>query len=148
MGRTIDAHLTQNEIEWLLASRVSAGSIPSPPHEDPEPVQKHLTACTQCRQTLHHLESFMGRLRALEESNERVRTPQCPPDEVWTPLAAGLSTPEVSDGLLAHAAQCGYCGALLRATEDLAGDLKPEEQQLLATLASSRRKAGSGWPRG
>jgi CHAT domain-containing protein/tetratricopeptide (TPR) repeat protein len=138
LGRTIDAHLTQNEIEWLLASRVSAGSIPSSPPEDPEPVEKHLTACMQCRQTLHHLESFIGRLRALEESNERVRTPQCPPDEVWTPLAAGLST-EVSDGLLAHAAQCGYCGALLReATEDLAGDLQPEEQQLLAAMSSSQ----------
>ncbi|PYT26207.1 MAG: hypothetical protein DMG58_22910 [Acidobacteria bacterium] len=57
-------------------------------------------------------------------------------------MAAGLSTREVSNGLLAHATQCGYCGALLRqATEDLAGDLKPEEQEILATIASSQPEA-------
>ncbi len=76
MGRTSDAHLTQNDIDWLLASPVSAGLIPSSPPEDPEPVQKHLNACAQCRQRLERHESFMRRLRALEESSERVKTTQ------------------------------------------------------------------------
>lgn len=137
MERTSDAHLTRNEIDWLLASQIGAGPMLS--LAPGESVRKHLTACTECRQRLQQHETFMRRLRAREESNERVRTPQCPPDEVWAQLAAGLSSPEISDGLLAHAARCGHCGTLLReSTEDLAGDLKPEEQNLLATMASAQ----------
>ncbi|HXI40386.1 MAG TPA: CHAT domain-containing protein [Bryobacteraceae bacterium] len=139
MGRTIDAHLTENEIDWLLASQAGAGSMSSPTPEDPEPVQKHLTGCPGCRQRLQLHESFMRRLRTVEGRTEHQKTAVCPADEVWAQMAAGLTPQPEAHGLLAHAAQCGYCGALLReAAEDLAGDLKPEEQYLLAAMVSAQ----------
>src|SRR5258708_4918278 len=114
--------------------------MPSPAPVDSGAVQQHLTGCPECRQKLQLHESFMRCLRAVEVSRVHRRTSQCPPDEVWMQLAAGQSAPEASDGLLAHAAQCGYCGALLReATEDLAGELKPEEVNMIAALPSAQR---------
>jgi tetratricopeptide (TPR) repeat protein len=49
-----------------------------------------------------------------------------------TPASQGQS-------LLAHAAQCDHCGALLRqATEDLGAELSPEEQTVLSRMESSK----------
>ncbi len=137
MGRAIDAHLTHEEIDWLLGAQAGAGSMSSAAPEDSEPVRKHLTGCPDCRQRLQLHETFVRRLRAVEGETEYQKTRDCPPGEVWAQMAVGLTAEQTADGLLAHAAQCGHCGALLReAAEDLAGDLKPEEQNLLAALAS------------
>lgn len=139
MERIIDGHLTDNEIEWLLASQAGAGKKPSSAPEDPEHVRKHLTGCAGCRQKVQLHETFMRRLRAVENPADQRRTPECPPDEVWAQIAVGLATQPAAEGLLSHAAHCGHCGARLReATEDLAGDLKPEEQKLVASLASAQ----------
>jgi CHAT domain-containing protein/tetratricopeptide (TPR) repeat protein len=139
LRRSSDDHLTSNEIDWLLASRVGAGPTLASPPEDLDKVQDHLTACRQCKQRLQQNESFACRLAALKESNETSRTGQCPPETAWTQLAAGLSAAEVSDELLAHGAQCDYCGALLReASEELSGDLTPEEERIQAAMLSSQ----------
>lgn len=139
MGRSSDAHLTIDEIDWLLALRAGAEPTFTLQPEDPDEVHEHLTACTECEQRLQQHKSFGRRMAALKEVHEPVRTPQCPPDAAWAQLAAGLSAPEISDGLLAHAAHCDHCGALLReASEGLAGDLRPEEENMVAALLSSQ----------
>jgi CHAT domain-containing protein/cytochrome c-type biogenesis protein CcmH/NrfG len=139
LGRSSNAHLTMDEIDWLLTLRAGAEPTFALQPEDPDEVQAHLTACAECRQTLQQHESFGRRLAALKEVNEPVRTPQCPPDGAWAQLAAGLSAPEISDGLLAHAAHCDHCGALLReVSEGLASDLRPEEENMVAALLSSQ----------
>jgi hypothetical protein len=139
LGRSSDAHLTLDEIDWLLTLRAGAEPTITLQPEDPDEVQAHLTACAECQRRLEQQQSFGRRLAALKEVNEPVRTPQCPPGEAWAQLAAGLSAPEISGGLLAHAAHCDHCGALLReASEDLAGGLRPEEENMVAALSSSQ----------
>src|ERR1700726_1227352 len=94
--------------------------------EDPAGLQAHLTACAECKQRLQQHQAFGRRLAALKEVSEPVRTPHCPPDAAWAQVAAGLAAPEIADGLLAHAADCDHCGALLRqASAEFAEDLRP-----------------------
>jgi cytochrome c-type biogenesis protein CcmH/NrfG len=54
------------------------------------------------------------------------KTPDCPDEEEWLRIAAGLTPAAQADPLIHHAAECGHCGRLLReAVEDLA---EPDEQ--------------------
>src|SRR5258708_39672306 len=72
------------------------------------------------------------------------RTPTCPPDSAWLEVAAGLASADESWRQIQHASSCKRCGQLLRmATEDLAVELTPEEEENVAALASASPK----WPR-
>jgi tetratricopeptide (TPR) repeat protein len=73
-----------------------------------------------------------------------MRGPGCPADETWLRLAAGLIADErVEAGYVAHAAECDWCGKLLRESmEDLAQDVTTEEEAALGKLPSASRL----WP--
>jgi hypothetical protein len=59
-----------------------------------------------------------------------VKTGACPPEQIWSSVATGLLADREAAPWIAHAAECGFCGSLLReATEDLAMDATPEELQ-------------------
>ena len=67
------------------------------------------------------------------------RTRSCPPEAEWFRVAAGLVTAKESARFSAHAARCDYCGALLRrASEDLADEVAPDEEQIIAHLPSAQ----------
>src|SRR5258708_35799971 len=69
------------------------------------------------------------------------RTPTCPPDSAWLEVAAGLASADESWRQIQHASSCKRCGQLLRmATEDLAVELTPEEEEKVAALASASPK--------
>ena len=71
-------------------------------------------------------------------SNVR-RGPDCVADGKWLNVAAGLLPEGETSELLKHAAQCGYCGPLLkRAAETLTDEVTPSEEILLASLSSVR----------
>lgn len=65
--------------------------------------------------------------------------PDCITDIEWLNVAAGL-VPEVkARELMKHAVQCGYCGPLLKnAVETLSDEVTSSEEQVLATLSSTR----------
>jgi hypothetical protein len=54
--------------------------------------------------------------------------PACPPEDTWARVATGLIPDREAAPWIAHAAECEFCGPLLReATEDLAVEATPEE---------------------
>jgi tetratricopeptide (TPR) repeat protein len=70
-------------------------------------------------------------------SNVR-RGPNCVAAGKWLDVAAGLLPEGETSELLKHAAQCGYCGPLLkRAAETLTDEVTPSEETLLASLSSA-----------
>ena len=70
MGRSSNAHLTLDEIDWLLTLRAVAGPTFTLQPEDPDEVHAHLTVCAECKRRLQHHEAFGRRLAALKEVNE------------------------------------------------------------------------------
>jgi len=83
-------------------------------------------------------------LRALKSTAQPFRGRDCPPDETWLHLSAGLMEDLEAARHLQHAARCDWCGKLLReAVEDMAQDVTPEEQAALDRLSSAQ----PGWQR-
>ncbi len=157
MARTADQHLSQEEIDWLAV----ADSQESETDDDGRDVQTHLACCELCRRRVQASESKRQVLRATNRATRGLRSNECPPEEKWPRLAAGLLDSEAYD-LLTHAVACDYCGTLLRHfCEDFSDTLTPQEQQTLQQLDSSRlewqrqmgnqlaeasRRSGNKWP--
>lgn len=78
----------------------------------------------------------MDRLAQLKPAKTTLRSPQCPPGQVWLELAVGIHPdPQV---LLSHAAGCDYCAPLLHeAVADLTSECTPEEEARLRDLAGA-----------
>jgi len=86
----------------------------------------HIDRCPQCRAALERLMAAEMKMRnQLGRIGGRTpaptRTPDCPPEDVWTDIGARLAPPDLRRSATAHAAGCAYCGPLLReAMADLA----------------------------
>jgi CHAT domain-containing protein len=139
--RTADAHLTPQEFELVLFT----AAVSTPTTADRAQVreaQQHLDGCEHCQSVARHyanVDSALARLRAGQGS---VRKPDCPEETVWMELAAGLTEERAASGLLEHAAQCDYCGKLLReAAEDLAMEPSPEVERAVAALRTAQPDA-------
>ena len=107
-----------------------------------EKAAQHAAVCRDCGRLLSRLRAAQTQLDGLRLaiSEERMRTPECPPESDWTRLAAGLLEPAESAAHMDHAAKCSFCGPLLRAAvEDFSGELSEEEKRLLGELPSSRK---------
>lgn len=79
----------------------------------------------------------MERLALLKTNAPGTTGPQCPPEQVWLELAAGIVTQD-AESRLSHAANCDQCGLLLRqAVADLAAELTPQEEAQISNLSSS-----------
>ena len=80
----------------------------------------------------------MQQLRLLRLEQPTGRGPECPPEELWMEIVAGISDQE-SGPQLEHAAICDHCGPLLRiASDTLASGSTREEEAFLEGLASER----------
>jgi tetratricopeptide (TPR) repeat protein len=85
-------------------------------------------------------------LDAVMRLRSRVASPvargsECPGENEWPLVAAGIKDREQAELLLRHAAACDHCGPLLRqSVEDFSDDLTPEEETMLARLESSQAK--------
>jgi len=79
------------------------------------------------------------RLLSLRARGETPRGAACPPQDIWTELAAGLTATGQAAELLLHASTCEHCGALLRAeSELLSSALSAEEEQTIAALGTAQ----------
>jgi CHAT domain-containing protein len=145
--RSADEHLTPQEIEQLLFgaddSKDNAGGSAVPE------AQQHLSGCAVCQSLADKYRNVDSALKGLRTDDQRAlrastRGTDCPDDETWPNLAAGLIGEEEATRYVAHAAQCDWCGPLLKESmEDLAQDATAEEQEALDKLPS----ASVGWQR-
>lgn len=142
--RPADKHLTPQELDLLLLNPADSRDSNAPGALPPE-AQQHLNGCEYCQ-------SVAEKCRNAEEALRNLRTwgktsgggkslvpgPECPREDTWSTLAAGLMNDEEAGPFITHAATCGWCGPRLKeAMHDLAQDITAEEQEALAKLASA-----------
>src|SRR6266849_2968265 len=144
LARRADAHLGEEEIERLLPP-ISEGAQEADPSKDIELelARLHLSQCEGCRNRLRTHETAESLLRGLN-SGGGARGSDCPPDGDWPHIVTGMTSGSEAEKKLRHAAQCDYCGALLRQTlADFSIELTAEEKRVIAEMTSIK----TGWQR-
>ena len=160
--RPADMHLTPQEVESLLFGATGSTTVFAAAAE--QEAQQHLSGCAVCQSVAEKYTNADSMLRGLILGNKGPRNADvgdeftgnkgtsdgpkratdCPAEQVWPNLAAGLIKEEEAARYVAHAAQCDWCGPLLKESmEDLALDTTAEEQEALEQLPS----ASPGWQR-
>jgi tetratricopeptide (TPR) repeat protein len=105
---------------------------------------EHAETCEMCSSRLRDQRSVQASLRNMAAPLASARKPDCPPENEWLLLAAGLSSSAEAAPLLEHASDCDYCGQLLKsATQDFSPEISAEEERTIRQLAS----AGLPWQR-
>lgn len=110
------------------------------PDGERENAERHMAACSACRERLEAYRKAQRGLEALriDASDEAKKGPDCPPESEWTNLAAGLLASQVAANRVAHAARCAFCGSLLReAMETVSSELSDDDRRLLLALPSA-----------
>lgn len=131
----MELHLTGDQFDDVL-KRKAPGTESIEECSIPDDLFRHLAECEACRSELEAHETVMLRLRLLKLKQPHMRGPECPPERLWTEIAAGISDIEV-EPYLEHAAKCDHCGPLLRiAAETATSSSTPQEDAFLEGLAS------------
>src|SRR5579864_6455749 len=107
--RPADAHLTPRELELLLFEAADSNTGNMHAAAEPE-AQQHLNECSTCQslaERYRRAEMALSNLEAMarihKEEFPRLGT-DCPAEEVWLSIAAGLIKDDASANYLAHAA--------------------------------------------
>jgi CHAT domain-containing protein len=150
-------HLTPQELQALLFGTADSTTTIADSAAAQE-AQQHLSGCAVCQSVAKKYTNADSVLRGLILGNKGPRnelsgnelfgnkgTPDrpkrgtdCPVEQTWPNLAAGLIKEEEAARYVTHAAQCDWCGPLLKESmEDLAQDATAEEQEALAKLPSA-----------
>ena len=161
--RPADMHLTPQELESLLFRATDSTTIIADSAAAQE-AQQHLSGCAVCQSLAKKYTNADSVLKGLILGNKGPRNADvgneftgnkgtsdrpkrgtdCPAEQTWPNLAAGLIKEEEAARYVAHAAQCDWCGPLLKESmEDLAQPVTAEEQEALEKLPS----ASPGWQR-
>ncbi len=141
--RAADKHLTPSELESLLFaatdSNVAVDNVTS------QEAQQHLDRCDVCTAMAKKYANADSMLRNAAWRNKPLSGPpgdNCPPEEIWSRVAAEAIYDAAASQYISHAAQCDWCGRLLRESmEDLSEDMTAEEQAEFDKLPS----AGTAW---
>ena len=138
--RPADEHLTPQEFEQLLFE--TADSKGNANRASAQQAQQHLSGCAVCQSVAEKLNKIDSALRALGTNQGSSKPPtrgsECPADDAWVRLAAGVMAQEEMGPYVTHAAQCDWCGPLLKqAMEDLTQAVTAEEQDALQKLSSA-----------
>src|SRR5947207_9911012 len=96
-------HLTDNQIEQYLKDSYGPGM-------DDENFKSHIKDCKHCRLRLERQE--LGVLKTGSENE--IRSPDCPAEEILRAFAVGICPPETSREILLHVTDCNYCAPLLK----------------------------------
>ena len=121
-------HIELTELEGLL---LNSHRHPSEQQAELRGVQEHLQQCTECAE-LAEAYMFLGQKRP---PLDNLSPGDCPSDEKWLEMAAGLLQQDEVSELLTHATSCSSCANQLRgATEDVGTSTLDEG---LASLNSS-----------
>jgi len=143
LSRDPQSHLSPDELAGLAEETEPAASAASADFDRAQ-AKAHADGCSVCGPRLRDHRSVQASLRSMASPVASERTSECPPDEEWMEIAAGVYSTGQSAPLLEHASHCDHCGHLLRAaTEDLSPEISTEEQEFIRRLPS----AGAGWQR-
>jgi CHAT domain-containing protein len=148
--RSADAHLTPQELQDLLFAAAEPNVTTADRTKERE-AQQHLDGCDVCKgmaRKYAHADSLLRALgprkKSLQQSDASRRRSDCPPDQTWLRLDAGLIDDAAASQYVSHAAGCDRCGPLLKeAMEDFAEDITVEEEAAIGNLDS----AGADWQR-
>ena len=134
--REFEQHLSPDLFHRLVEAGETGQRTP-----ELEGAAQHAAACAICRQQLEQYQRAQHWLEGLrvKVSEERMRTPDCPPETEWASVAAGLLEGTEAASRVDHVARCAFCGPLLReAMEDLSAELSEEDRRLLGQLPSAK----------
>ncbi len=143
--RSADAHLNPQEFGLALFGIADSGTSNTGNSQAFE-AQQHLKICGVCQamaERYRNAEEMLDRLRdgsktSFSRGKETQRKTECPVEQTWLLVAAGLIDEEKAKICIGHAASCDWCGPLLKeAMEDLAQDVTLEEEEALAALPTA-----------
>lgn len=138
--RSADEHLTPLELQFLLFAGADE-DVPGDGGMAAPEARQHLDGCAICQATAQKYVDADSLLRTFDvppPDRSRSRGPDCPPDETWLRMAAGLIDDAAAAPYVSHAARCDWCGPLLKESmEDLAQPVDVEEEAALGRLQSS-----------
>jgi cytochrome c-type biogenesis protein CcmH/NrfG len=119
-----ELHLENEELDSVVWLRCS-GSLPEQGAAHLARWNRHLEQCLTCSRAVSGRVDEIAALRQILAAGSAERRPDCPSDDIWPLVAAGLdSDPKTR----LHAAQCLHCGPLLRkAVSALYAEPTPEE---------------------
>lgn len=127
MTRDPQAHLSPDELAFLSGERepVSQGD------RDRQGAEVHAETCSLCGSRLRSHRFLQANLRNLAVTVAANRKPECPREQTWIDLAAGLFSGTEARSLLEHASHCDHCGPLLRAASEIMNPEVPDEEREL-----------------
>ena len=89
--------------------------------------QRHVESCQDCSRKVQRHRFVQSEILRMRVPKPSPPTPDCIGDAEWLEVAAGLLPEAKTRELMKHAAQCGYCGPLLKnAAESIVGRSNPE----------------------
>ena len=142
--RSADMHLTPQELELLLFEATDSAGVEGGSTSTRDALQ-HLEGCAICQSAAERYQNVEAALKRLGSrgkgtSSVATRGMHCPAEEVWPRLAVGLIQEEAAS-YISHAAECDFCGLLLKESmEDLLPEVSAEEQEALAALPSASER--------
>jgi tetratricopeptide (TPR) repeat protein len=136
-------HLSPEELAWLTEEPETAPGTTGPDFER-EKAEAHARGCGVCGPRLRSQRAVQARLRSMAKPVAGERRPECPAEDKWAAVAAGIGSADEASLLIEHASSCDHCGYLLReASEDLNPEISANELEVIRQLPS----ATDGWPR-
>lgn len=143
MSREPHGHLSPEEFAWLTEEPETAPQTTGPDF-DREKAEAHARGCGVCGPRLRSQRAVQARLRSMAKLVAGERRPECPPEDKWAAVAAGICSANEASLLIEHASSCDDCGYLLReASEDLDPEISANELEVIRQLPS----ATDGWQR-
>ena len=127
---TPDPHLTAEDLFTLLEP-ADAADDPTAAAERVERLQQHLSGCPACQAKWRVYAAADTEMREILRTGTQTKD-ECPPDAKWLAVA-GRSFADLPATLVAHAARCARCSALLEASV-----VQPLDQPLTSGRTSTR----------
>ena len=133
-------HLSLQEIELLAKDLRDAYGMPGPLREAHlEEAGRHLGECESCQELVQVYEDLHRRLGQLNATREAHLGPNCPSEDEWRRVAAGLLPESRTAEALEHSINCDACGLLLRqAVQDFAEEATEQEIMELSALPGAQ----------
>jgi hypothetical protein len=140
LGRSLDKHIDNQELDALVPSWRETGREPSGLSQDTiNEAARHVGSCTDCSGKVSKYRRLVNRKSSEKGSQAVLPETDCPKeaDVDWREVAAGLWPEWKARQLIMHAALCAHCGPLLRAATSALDHSIPDKQDFLAAPKAS-----------
>jgi tetratricopeptide (TPR) repeat protein len=127
------------DIEGLELLRKDAASLSPEMSERRKSLDRHLEICAECSTLMKTYQVIV------EGLSQKTGNHECPEEEVWLELAAGLHSGSDLNRLLSHAAECRTCSEFLRGAMASLTDnaTEPEAWQLSSATPAWQAELGA-----